>query len=145
MSERAETAPDLERALGARAVRVERVGHDFLVEVDSEAGVRAALPDQGLLMRLGVHGAIITSRSDDARYDFVSRYFAPGYGIPEDPVTGSAHCALGPYWERYLGKADFLAYQASARGGVVGVSVRGDRVLLRGQAVTMFRAEVAEP
>ena len=144
-SERSERTPDLEDALGVRATRVERAGHDLLVEVESAAGVREARPDPTHLTRLGVHGVIITSSSDDPRYDFVSRYFAPGVGIPEDPVTGSAHCALGPYWERRLGKAEFLAYQASARGGVVGVSVRGERVLLRGQAVTVFRSEIAEP
>ena len=77
-------------------------------------------------------------------YDFVSRFFAPGSGIDEDPVTGSAHCALGPYWMAKLGKAEFTAYQASARGGVVRVRVAGDRVILGGQAVTVMRGELVE-
>jgi PhzF family phenazine biosynthesis protein len=140
-----EPPPELGRALGVKPAHVMRAGDDWLVEVDSAGEVRAARPDPIRLTRIGVQGAILTSQSDESRYDFVSRYFAPGFGIPEDPVTGAAHCALGPYWERKLGKSKFLAFQASARGGVVGVEVRGDRVLLRGQAVTVFRSEVAEP
>jgi PhzF family phenazine biosynthesis protein len=142
----AATAPaDLARALGVRPTHVEGLGKDYLVEVESAAEVRSARPDHGLLSRLDRPCAILTSRSDDPRYDFISRYFAPGVGIPEDPVTGSAHCLLGPYWKGKLGKAEFLAYQASARGGVVGVTVRGERVLLRGQAVTVFRTEISGP
>jgi predicted PhzF superfamily epimerase YddE/YHI9 len=75
------------------------------------------------------------------RQNFVSRFFAPAVGVNEDPVTGSAHCALGPYWQAKLGKDDFVAFQASARGGVVNVGVRGDRVLLGGRAITMGRVE----
>ena len=86
-----------------------------------------------------VRGVIVTSRAVTQGYDFVSRFFAPGSGIPEDPVTGSAHCALGPYWSERLGKTEFVAYQASARGGVVRVRVVGDRVKLGGQAVTVLR------
>ena len=87
-------------------------------------------------------GIILTSRSADPRFDFVSRFFGPATGIDEDPVTGSAHCCLGPYWQKRLGKSAFTAYQASARGGVVGVRVRGDRVYLSGQAVTVARGEL---
>ena len=88
-----------------------------------------------------VHGVIVTSRGS-APYDFTSRFFAPAIGIDEDPVTGAAHCCLGPYWQHQLGKAEFLAYQASLRGGIAKVQVRDDRVFLRGQAVTLFRGEL---
>jgi predicted PhzF superfamily epimerase YddE/YHI9 len=93
-----------------------------------------------LLRQLPVRGIIVTARGTD--YDFVSRFFAPGSGIDEDPVTGSAHTALAPYWAARLGKSDMTAYQASARGGVVGVRVAGDRVILSGQAVTVLRGEL---
>jgi predicted PhzF superfamily epimerase YddE/YHI9 len=95
-----------------------------------------------MLATLPVRGVIVTSRADSAGYDFVSRFFAPGSGVPEDPVTGSAHCALGPYWQSRLGKSDFVAYQASPRGGVVRVRVVGDRVNLGGKAVTVLRGEL---
>jgi PhzF family phenazine biosynthesis protein len=86
---------------------------------------------------------IVTARSDEPRFDFVSRFFAPTVGVNEDPVTGSAHAALGPYWASRTGKDEFLAYQASARGGVVRVRVAGARVHLAGRAVTVFRGELA--
>ena len=86
---------------------------------------------------------IVTARSAPAEFDFVSRFFAPGSGIDEDPVTGSAHCALGPYWSKQLGKQELVAYQASARGGVVRVRMAGDRAILGGQAVTVLRGELA--
>jgi predicted PhzF superfamily epimerase YddE/YHI9 len=85
---------------------------------------------------------IVTARSDSGEFDFVSRFFAPGAGVDEDPVTGSAHCALGPYWSERLGKSEFTAFQASARGGVVRVKLAGDRVLLGGQAVTVMTADL---
>ncbi|MFA6318407.1 MAG: PhzF family phenazine biosynthesis protein, partial [Elusimicrobiota bacterium] len=88
---------------------------------------------------------IVTARAETRGYDFVSRVFAPGEGIDEDPVTGSAHCCLGPFWRERFGKDDFTAFQASARGGVVKVSVRGDRVLLGGRAVTVFRGVFLHP
>jgi predicted PhzF superfamily epimerase YddE/YHI9 len=86
-------------------------------------------------------GVIVTSRSTAAAFDFVSRYFAPSWGIPEDPVTGSAHCSLAPFWRDRLGKDAFVAYQASPRGGGVGVRINGDRAILHGQAVTVLRGE----
>jgi predicted PhzF superfamily epimerase YddE/YHI9 len=86
---------------------------------------------------------IVTARSDEPRFDFVSRFFAPAFGVNEDPVTGSAHAALGPYWQGRIGKDALLAYQASARGGVVRVRVAGERVRLAGQAVTVLRGELA--
>ena len=85
---------------------------------------------------------IVTARSATPEFDFVSRFFAPGSGIDEDPVTGSAHTALGPYWAKLLGKTEFTAYQASARGGVVRVRLEGDRVILGGQAVTVMTGEL---
>ena len=86
-----------------------------------------------------MRGVAVTSASDDPRFDFVSRFFAPGAGIDEDPVTGSAHCSLGPFWSERLGKTEMTAFQASSRGGIVRVRVAGDRVFLGGQAVTIFR------
>jgi len=115
---------------------------DYLVEVDSEETVRKLAPDFTALKKVGARGIIVASRSRAAAYDFVSRFFAPGSGVDEDPATGSSHCCLGPYWARKLGKTDFLAYQASARGGVIRVCVAGDRVKLGGQAVTVLRGEL---
>jgi PhzF family phenazine biosynthesis protein len=115
---------------------------DYLVEVEREETVRSAGPDHARLRQVDARGVILTSRSGLQPYDFVSRFFAPGSGIDEDPVTGSAHCALGPYWEPRLQKREFVAYQASPRGGVVRVRVEGDRVKLGGQAVTVLRGEL---
>ncbi|MDQ6699651.1 MAG: PhzF family phenazine biosynthesis protein [Acidobacteriota bacterium] len=134
-------APLLE-ALGAKPVYVGKNAFDYLVEVDSEEALRGMRPNFSLLRALPVRGVIVTSRSSQPDYDFVSRFFAPGSGIDEDPVTGSAHCALGPYWAARLGKSDFRAYQASGRGGVLKVRVEGDRVILCGQAVTVLRGEL---
>jgi PhzF family phenazine biosynthesis protein len=89
-----------------------------------------------------VRGVIVTARSDGPEFDFVSRFFAPGAGVDEDPVTGSAHCALAPYWAAKLGKTEMTGYQASERGGVVRVSLEGDRVKLAGHAVTVLRGEL---
>jgi PhzF family phenazine biosynthesis protein len=129
-------------ALGALASFVGRSAYDVLVEVASAAEVRMLAPDFGALGRVAARGVIVTARSDEPRFDFVSRFFAPTVGVNEDPVTGSAHAALGPYWKGRTGKDAFLAYQASARGGIVRVRVAGDRVHLAGQAVTLFRGEL---
>jgi len=137
-----ESPPDLLAALGVPACFVGRNRLDYLVEVEGESTVRALRPDLALLASLPVRGVMVTSGADDPRYDFISRFFAPGSGIAEDPVTGSAHCALGPYWMVRLGKEQLLGYQASARGGTVRVGVRGDRVRLGGQAVTVLRGEL---
>ena len=117
---------------------------DFLVELASAEALAALGPDMGLLAGLGTRGVIATARSTDPDYDFLSRYFAPAYGIPEDPVTGSAHCTLAPYWGEKLGKSELTGYQASQRGGVVQVAIRGDRIQLGGQAVTVARIELAD-
>ena len=99
-------------------------------------------PDFTRLAELPVRGVIVTGRSDRPEFDFVSRFFAPASGVNEDPVTGSAHCTLGPFWQSRLNKSAFIAYQASARGGVVKVRVAGDRVFLGGNAVTVLRGEL---
>jgi PhzF family phenazine biosynthesis protein len=132
----------LEEALGASLNYVGKTAFDVLVEVDSEQTVRGLKPNHSALAALPVRGVMVTSRSSDPAFDFVSRFFGPGAGIPEDPVTGSAHCCLGPYWGGLLGKTDLVGHQVSARGGVVHVGVRGDRVRLAGRAITMMRGEL---
>jgi PhzF family phenazine biosynthesis protein len=137
------SAPEgLEAALGAAIRYVGKSRLDYLVELASEGVVRSLRPDLAMLRKLEVRGVIVTSRSDAPEFDFVSRFFAPGSGVDEDPVTGSAHCCLGPFWSARLGKSEFTAYQASARGGVVRVRLEGDRVKLGGQAVTVLRGEL---
>lgn len=103
--------------------------------------VREFNPQFGILQKLD-RGLLITARSDGNPYDFVSRYFAVPFGVAEDPVTGSAHCSLAPYWRERLGKSEFLAYQASPRGGELGVRIEGERVILTGEAVTVMRGEL---
>jgi len=129
-------------ALGVDAKFTGWDGTDYLVEVESESMVCTLKPDLKALKAFPVRGVIVTSRSASTECDFVSRFFAPGAGIDEDPVTGSAHCSLGPYWADQLGKQKLLGYQASTRGGFVRVSLNGDRALLEGQAVTIFRGEL---
>jgi PhzF family phenazine biosynthesis protein len=129
-------------ALGVEAELVAKTRFDYLVVVRSEGAVRSAAPDFRRLVELKTRGVILTAPSDDARYDFVSRFFAPAAGIDEDPVTGSAHCCLGPYWSERFGKLQMTGYQASARGGVVHVRIANDRVILAGHAVTMWRGEL---
>ena len=123
-------------------VYVGRNAFDYIVEVESEEALRALTPDHARLRQIPVRGVIVTSRSSNADFDFVSRFFAPGSGIDEDPVTGSAHCCLAPYWASRLGRNELVAYQASPRGGVVRVKVEGDRVMLGGRAVTILRGEL---
>ncbi|HEY1375821.1 MAG TPA: PhzF family phenazine biosynthesis protein [Gemmataceae bacterium] len=135
--------PDgLTDALGATPRGVGRNRMDVLVELDSESAVRRLRPDFGRLTAVPVRGVIVTAPSADPAFDFVSRFFAPASGVPEDPVTGSAHCALGPFWAARLGKIDLVGRQVSRRGGVVRVGVRGDRVHLGGRAVTVLRGEL---
>ncbi len=138
--------PMLEAALGARFSYVGENRFDLLVELDSEEALRALRPKFNLMKKLPVRGVIATSASDSPDYDFVSRFFAPALGVDEDPVTGSAHCCLGPYWAEKLGKRELVGYQASERGGVVRVRVGedGDRVVLGGEAVTVVRGELVE-
>lgn len=138
------SAPDgLAGALGARFVYVGKNKFDYIVELESAEMVRKLQPDFFALRKMKVRGVIVTSRSDAPEYDFISRFFAPGSGIDEDPVTGSAHCCLGPFWRQRLGKTEFVAWQASSRGGMVRVRLEGERVILGGQAVTVLRGELA--
>jgi PhzF family phenazine biosynthesis protein len=130
--------PGLADALGVQPEDLGQSKYDYLVRVGSEAEVREAQPDIGELNKLGVRGVMLTSRGESEEFDFISRFFAPGAGIDEDPVTGSAHCCLGPYWGKILDKDEMLAYQASARGGIVRVRVEGERVYLSGKAVTVM-------
>jgi len=130
--------PGLAAALGVKAEDLGQSRFDYLVKVGSEAEVREAQPDFGELHKLGIRGVMLTRRGESDQFDFISRFFAPGAGIDEDPVTGSAHCCLGPYWSEILEKDEMLAYQASARGGVVRVRVEDERVYLGGKAVTVM-------
>lgn len=137
--------PGLRDALGVSAVWA---GHsprlDYrLVEVVDEAAVRRTAPDFRALAR-AARGVIVTARASSEEADFVSRFFAPALGVDEDPVTGSAHCVLAPFWAGRLGKHELTGYQASARGGVVRVRVAGERVILAGQAVTVMQGELCE-
>ena len=133
---------NLAKALGVPLKYVGKNRFDYLVEVDSDKTLRTMTPDFKVLMTVTQRGVIVTSRSSDPRFDFMSRFFAPGVGIDEDPVTGSAHCCLGAYWRRQLGKSEFLAFQASARGGIVRVRVDDKRAYLGGKAVTVLKGEL---
>jgi len=132
----------LTAAIGVTPRFVGRSRFDYLLEVDGEEVVRGCKPDFGALARVEARGVIVTSRAAASSFDFVSRFFAPRSGVNEDPVTGSAHCALAPYWSAQLGRPDLVGYQASARGGTVRVRLQGDRVILGGQAVTVLRGEL---
>jgi len=138
-AEPAAAPPGLTAALGVTPRFVGRSRFDYLLEVDGEDVVRGCKPDFGALARVDARGVIVTSRAAASSYDFVSRFFAPRVGVDEDPVTGSAHCALAPYWTAKLGRPELVGYQASARGGTVRVRLRDDRVILGGQAVTVLR------
>lgn len=138
--EKADTPDDLVKALGVKPIYTGKSIFDYLVEVESEEIVRNIKPDFTTLMKVPMRGVIVTAKSKE--YDFVSRFFAPEVGVFEDPVTGSSHCCLGPYWMKKLGKDKFTAYQSSERGGILKVQVAGERVLIAGQAVTMLDAEL---
>ncbi len=138
----AEAPPGLLQALGVDAKYVGKSRFDYLIEVEPEDTVRGLTPDFGQIKQLPVRGIIVTSQTKSDGYDFVSRFFAPAAGIDEDPVTGSAHCTLGPFWAGRLGKKGLTGYQASSRGGTVRVRVDGERVHLGGQAVTVLAGEL---
>jgi predicted PhzF superfamily epimerase YddE/YHI9 len=133
--------PGLVEALGCAPLWVGKSAFDYLVLVDSEATVRALAPDHARLRALPVRGVIVTA-AHTGDFDFVSRFFAPGAGVDEDPVTGSAHCTLAPFWSARTNKTTLRGHQVSARGGVVDVRLAGDRVVLGGRAVTMWRGEL---
>ena len=135
-------AEELAAVLGAAPVGVYSTGWTHLIEVANESVVRGIVPDFAA-MKAGAWGsAIVTAAADSPEYDFVSRFFAPAFGIDEDPVTGAAHCVLGPFWGRRLGKDRLVGYQASARGGTVLVAMADRRVKLSGQAVTILRGKL---
>jgi len=136
--------PALLAALGLESGKIWQVGNYLLVEVENAEIVRNLQPDLQKMLDLGDGELAVTGLSDDPDYDVVSRFFAPILGIDEDPVTGSVHCAIVPFWMERLKKNPLRAYQASARGGSLLVDVQGDRVELHGNAVTVFRAELDE-
>lgn len=140
--EPAEPPANLLPGLGVSARYVGKNRFDYVVEVESEAVLRQIAPDFKLLGTVVCRGVIVTSRSADPQVDFVSRAFFPRLGVDEDPVCGSAHCCLGPFWKRRLSKDNFVAYQASARGGVVHVRVANDRAFLGGKAVIVAKGEL---
>jgi len=135
--------PGLIEALGVSPRFVGRSRFDYLVEVEHERAVVETRPDLGKLKTISTRGVMVTARAADTKYDFVSRFFAPAFGIDEDPATGSAHCCLAPFWQARLGKTTFLARQLSSRGATIKIRVDGDRVKLAGQAVTMMLGEFA--
>jgi len=129
-------------ALGAAPTEVRENDFNYMAVLANAQQLRALAPDMAALIRIGKPGFIVTAPSDDPQYDFLSRYFAPIKGIPEDPVTGSAHCMLAPYWAKRLGKTQFSAFQASSRGGKVLCRLSGDRVELEGECVFYLEGEV---
>jgi PhzF family phenazine biosynthesis protein len=141
-AEPATPSDDLVKALGIKPEYVGQNQFDYLVEVGIEETVRAMQPDFSLLKQVTTRGVIVTSLASSPGYDFISRFFAPAVGIDEDPVTGSAHCCLGPFWSKRFGKRELAGYQASPRGGTVRVRVEGERVMLGGQAVTILRGKL---
>jgi PhzF family phenazine biosynthesis protein len=139
--ERVEAPAGLVEALGLEPELVARCANDYLVLARDEAQVRRLSPDFSRLGRVEARGVIVTARGE--QHDFVSRFFAPAVGIDEDPVTGSAHCCLCPFWAERLSKKSMVGYQASPRGGVVNVTLSGDRVTLAGAAVTTLRGQLS--
>lgn len=137
--------PKVEEALGVTPVVVHKTQEndpresDWIIELESETALRAARPNFARLSEVTAGGVIITALGDEDGTDFVSRYFAPAAGINEDPVTGSTHCALNPYWAHKLDRPKLVGFQASKRGGFVETELEGDRVFLRGHAVTVLR------
>ncbi|MGD9723796.1 MAG: PhzF family phenazine biosynthesis protein [Pirellulales bacterium] len=135
--------PGLIEALGVAGPRfVGRSRFDYLLEIESERALRAVAPDFRALRAVECRGVIVTAPSEDPAFDFVSRFFAPAAGVDEDSATGSAHCTLADYWHKRLGKTEFRAYQASARGAVLGVRLQGERVLLAGKAAIVLEGQL---
>ncbi|MFC4060330.1 PhzF family phenazine biosynthesis protein [Planomonospora corallina] len=136
-------APEgLVEALGVKPVRIGKNVWDYLVEVEDEEAVRAVSPDFAALEAVDARGIIVTAAASGEGADYVSRFFAPRVGVPEDPVTGSAHCALAPYWSARFGRDTLIGRQLSERGGEIRTTVRGDRVGLSGHAVTVLSGEL---
>lgn len=141
-SEAPEWAEELTGALGVKPLHIATSAEDILVEVADDGTVRGVRPDLRIIKDLPARGVIVTARSSDKRYDFISRFFAPAVGIDEDPVTGSSHTVLVPYWAGKLGRMTLTAFQASARGGELRCEYRGDRVGIAGRAITVIRGEL---
>ena len=141
-AEEKEPADGLLEAAGVQPRFVGKNEADWLIELATEERVRGLRPDLTRLSEVCERGLIVTSVSNSDRYDFVSRFFAPAVGVDEDPVTGSAHCCLGPYWAEHLHKTELVGFQASPRGGEVRVRPQGDRILLAGSAVTVMHASL---
>lgn len=139
--EQTDSPAELIRALKVEPLYVGRPRFDYLIEVGSEEIVRSMVPDHSAIAACKVRGVIVTARGK-GEFDFVSRFFAPGAGVPEDPVTGSAHCALTPYWADKLQKTSLTAYQASKRGGILKLRLEGNRVILKGRAVVTLRGDL---
>lgn len=135
---------DMARALGVTPVAALKNRMDYLLELASEDEVLSLAPDMAQLKAVECRGVIVTARSEREGVDFVSRFFAPAVGIDEDPVTGSAHCFLGPFWSKKLDKSVMTAFQASRRGGTLRVETSGHRVFLGGRAVTVLSGELGE-
>ena len=134
-----EIPPELSIALGVEPVYLARSCFDYLAVFNSPETVRTMRPDFRKLEKLPVRGVIVTSRADNEQFDFVSRFFAPAVCVDEYPVCGSAHCCLTPYWSKQLNKSRLMANQISSRGGVLRLKLNGDRVILGGQAVTVWQ------
>lgn len=133
---------ELLEALGVQPINSATSDVGYVLELSSERDVRSVAPDFAQLREVPDGWTCITAVADTGGFDFVSRFFAPHAGIDEDPVTGSAHCALADYWSKRSQRSEFRAYQCSRRGGVVFVRLEGDRVMLGGQAVTVLRGEL---
>lgn len=138
----ADSTREFEKALGIKPMYFSTTDSHYIAELKSEDEVRNVKPDFNLLLKLSKYGTIITSKAENKNYDFVSRFFAPAKGINEDPVTGSAHCVLTPYWSEKLNKKTMNAFQASERGGYLTVTAESDRVLISGKAVTVLKGEL---
>jgi PhzF family phenazine biosynthesis protein len=130
------------KALGVESLQLYRGGEDMMAVLEKSEDLHRLEPNMELLSQLDARGVIVTSISDRPEYDFISRFFAPSVGIPEDPVTGSAHCTLGPYWGERLGKSSVIGFQASRRGGVVEITLMDERIKLAGSAITTLKGEL---
>ena len=133
---------ELSSGLSINPVRVQRNRFDYLAELESEVQVKKLNPDMEKFSKLDSRGVIVTAASDSKEFDFISRFFAPQSGIPEDPVTGSAHCALAPYWYKKTGKEKLTGFQASGRGGIVVTELRDEKVILSGAAKTVSEGRI---
>ncbi|HRB13127.1 MAG TPA: PhzF family phenazine biosynthesis protein, partial [Vicinamibacteria bacterium] len=144
LEESASVEPGLLEALGIGEARyVGRNRFDHLIQIDSAAEVRSLAPDYAALRKYGGRGVMVTARDDAGDYDFISRFFAPAAGINEDPVTGSAHCSLIPFWAERLGRNPLSALQRSVRGGELHCELKGDRVLIGGRVVPYLKGEIS--